>query len=98
VVPAAVVLALVLSRFAVPDRAAAAAREADALRHEATRAEAEGRFADAAEYARHAAARTKGALRGQLLCLRAESLVRGGPSAEAQQALAEAVAAGASCR
>jgi len=92
VVPAAFLLVLVGSRFAVPDRAAAAAREAEVLRDKATRAQAEGRFADAAEYARHGAARAKGAKRAQLLCLRAESLSRDGRADEAQRER-EAVAA-----
>jgi hypothetical protein len=97
VVPAAVVLALVASRFAAPDRARAAAHEATALSEKATRAQTGGHFADAAEYARHAAARTQGPARAHLLCLRAESLVRDGRGPEAQQAFAEAGAAGATC-
>jgi hypothetical protein len=97
VVPAAVLFALVLSRFAVPDRAKAAAAEAATLREKATRAQAEGRFADAAEYARHAATRTQGPARAQILCMRADNLARDGHADEAQQARAEAGAVGAAC-
>jgi hypothetical protein len=62
-----------------------------------TRAQAEGRFADAAEYARHAALRATGAKRGELLCLRAESLARAGQGEESRAVFAEAAVAGASC-
>jgi hypothetical protein len=96
-VPSAVLLVLFVSRFAVPDRAAAAAREAAMLEGKAAGAQAEGRFADAAEYARHGAARSKGAVRSRFLCLRAENLVRGGQPDEGRQAIAEASAAGATC-
>jgi hypothetical protein len=96
-VPAALLVALLASRLAVPDHAAAAAEEAGALQAMATGAQAEGRFADAAEYARHAAARAQGARRGELLCLRAESLVRAGQEQEAQAVFAEVASAGASC-
>jgi hypothetical protein len=96
-IPAALLAALAASRFAVPDRAAAAAREADALRARASRAQAEGRFADAAEYARHAVLRTKGAKRGDLLCLRAASLARAGQEEEARSVRAEAAGAGTPC-
>ena len=97
VIPAALLLSLVVSRFAVPDRAAAAAREADELRGRATRAQAEGRSADAAEYARHAALRSTGAKRGELLCLRAESLARAGQEEEARTVFAEAAGVGTPC-
>jgi 6-pyruvoyl-tetrahydropterin synthase-like protein len=96
-VPAALIVALAASRLAVPDRAAAAARQADELRARATRAQAEGRYADAAEYARHAALRASGARRGELLCVRATNLARAGQEDEARAALAEATAAGVSC-
>ena len=96
-VPAALLVALASSRFAVPDRAAAAARQGDALRARAVRAQAEGRFADAAEYARHAALRASGAGRGELLCLRARSLARAGQEEAARSAVSEAAAVGASC-
>ena len=96
-IPAALLVALVASRFAVPDRAAAAAREGDELRARATRAQTEGRFADAAEYARHAVFRATGPQRGDLLCLRATNLSRAGQADEARTALAEATAAGVSC-
>ena len=96
-VPAALLVALAVSRLALPDRAAAAAREADELRSRAIRAQAEGRSADAAEYARHAALRATGAKRGELLCLRAESLARAGQEEESRTVLAEAAGAGTSC-
>jgi hypothetical protein len=76
-VPAAVLIALFASR-------------ALALRHDAplpllpmyeaaSRSYAEGRYADAAEYARHALARAAGSgLRPELLCLRGESLLLSG--------------------
>ena len=96
-IPAALLVALVASRLAVPDRAAAAAREAEELRARATRAQTEGRFADAAEYARHAVFRVTGPKRGDLLCLRATNLSRAGQEDEARTALAEATAAGMSC-
>ena len=98
VIPAAVILALIASCFAVPDRAQTSSREASLLRDKAVGAKAAGHFADAAEYARHGAARAQGALRAQLLCLRAETLVRDGRQQEAQQAFAEVAAAGAPCR
>jgi 6-pyruvoyl-tetrahydropterin synthase-like protein len=96
-IPAALIFVLAASRFALPDRAAAAATEADALRARANRAQAEARFADAAEYARHAALRATGAKRGELLCVRATNLARAGQEDEARAALAEATAAGVSC-
>jgi hypothetical protein len=96
-VPAAVILALAVSRFAVPDRAKAASREASMLRDKAIGAQAAGRFADAAEYARHGASRATGALRTELLCLRANGLARDGHAAEAQQVLGEAAASGVPC-
>jgi hypothetical protein len=96
-VPAAVLAVLVASRLAVPDRAAAAAREAGVLRDKAHRAQAEGRFADAAEYARHAAARATGPTRAEVLCLRAACLVQAGQDQEARAVFAEAAVAGASC-
>jgi hypothetical protein len=97
-VPAAVILALVASRFTVPDRAQAAAREASMLREKALSAQAAGRFADAAEYARHGASRAKGALRTELLCLRGESLSRDDRPEESRQAFqAVAVEGGGPC-
>jgi hypothetical protein len=49
------------------------------LYEDASRAYAEDRFADAAEYARHALTRAAGSsLRPELLCLRGESLLRSG--------------------
>ena len=53
----------------------------------ASRAYAESRFADAAEYARHAIARSAGQpLREELLCLRGESLLQGGQPGPAREA------------
>jgi hypothetical protein len=89
-VPAAILIALAASRLAVPDRGAAAAKTAEALREKAVRAQVEGRFADSAEYARHGALRSQGAKRAELLCLRVDSLRRAGHEPEAAAALAEA--------
>ena len=59
----------------------------------ASRAYAEDRFADAAEYARHALTRATGSsLRPELLCLRGESLLRSGQprlAAEAFEAVVQ---------
>jgi hypothetical protein len=56
------------------------------LSESASRAYAAGRFADAAEYARHALARgAAGRLRAELRCLRAESLLRAGDAARAAE-------------
>jgi hypothetical protein len=80
--PAAVLGILVLARFlhTSADRFAPAPE----LYERASRAYAEERFADAAEYARHAITRSQAPLRDELLCLRGESLLREG---EAQAAL-----------
>jgi hypothetical protein len=96
-VPAALILALVVSRFSVPDRAKAASREASLLRDKAAAAQAAGRFGDAAEYARHGVSRATGKSRTELICLRADSLARDGQDLESQQAFAEARAAGGAC-
>jgi len=59
----------------------------------ASRAYAAGRFADAAEYARHALSHgAKAPLRAELLCLRGESLLRAGRPAEAAQAFQSVLA------
>jgi TolA-binding protein len=75
--PAALLLALAGSRLL----ASSPSPEGDprALYERASRAYAEDRFADAAEYARHAAT-LAGATpqRAELLCLRGESLLRAG--------------------
>ncbi|HEY5906397.1 MAG TPA: 6-pyruvoyl-tetrahydropterin synthase-related protein, partial [Vicinamibacteria bacterium] len=80
--PAAVLGILVLARFlhTSADRFAPAPE----LYERASRAYAEERFADAAEYARHAITRSPAPLRDELLCLRGESLLREG---QAQAAL-----------
>ena len=94
--PLALILVLVASRVAVPDRAKLASREASMLRDKAVTAQAAGRFADAAEYARHGASRAAGMLRTELLCLRADSLARGHLD-QAQQAFVDARAGGGAC-
>jgi hypothetical protein len=77
VLPAAVLAALVGSRLAIPDRARAASREAALLHDKAVQARGEGRYGDAAEYARHAAARASGPLRsGFSACARTAWPVR----------------------
>jgi len=96
-VPAAVLLGLFASRFGAGDAAVAATGEAAVLRDKAVRAQAAGRFADAAEYARQGAARSQGAARAQLLCLRGESLLKGGHPEEAQQVFLSTAAAGTRC-
>jgi hypothetical protein len=82
--PTALLVALPLGRLAPPPRPP----DVDALHAEATRAYAEGRFADAAEYARHAAWPARGqGLRPALLLLRGESLLRAGHPGEAADVL-----------
>lgn len=73
-IPAALLLLLVGARF----RPALQGKVhlGDELYERASKAYSEGRYADAAEYARHATSRTDAALRGELLSLRGESLVR----------------------
>jgi tetratricopeptide (TPR) repeat protein len=83
-VPAGVILVLCASR-------ALAGREPAPdplpLYESASRAYAADRFADAAEYARHALTRATGSsLRPELLCLRGESLLRSGQPRLAAQA------------
>jgi hypothetical protein len=61
----------------------------------ASRAYAEDRFADAAEYARHALTRAAGSsLRPELLCLRGESLLRAGQPRLAAEAFEDVVQEG----
>ena len=65
-------------------------REMDQLYAKASRAYTDGRFADAAEYARHAVlAGPESPLRSELLCLRGESLLRVGRALEAAEAFEE---------
>jgi tetratricopeptide (TPR) repeat protein len=81
--PTALLVVLPLGRLAPPPRAP----DAKALHALASRAYAEGRYADAAEYARHAAGAGRGSpLRLELLALRADSLLRAGQAGEAAEA------------
>jgi hypothetical protein len=82
-VPGALVLSLAVARF-VP---AARDTATEGLYAKASLAYNEGRFEDAAEYSRLAAARSEGLpVRQELLCLRGESLLRAGHPDEAAQA------------
>jgi hypothetical protein len=79
-IPTALLAALALARL-LPGPAPA---DVAGLHEQASRAYAEGRFADAAEYARHALEPSRGTdLRAELLSLRAESLARAGQRWEA---------------
>ena len=75
VVPAALIMGLAVARFVVgPKDRSAEARE---LYERASQAYAQERFAEAGEYARHAAWLGSGTpLRDEMLCLRGESLLR----------------------
>ena len=65
-------------------------QEVDDLYKKASRAYEHERFADAAEYARHAVfAGPQSPLRFELLCLRGESLLRAGQPLDAAQAFEE---------
>ena len=87
-VPAALVALLAASRLALPS-ASVAAREAPALQEKAQQAYREQRFADAAEYLRHALARGGGGpQRAELLCLRGESLLHAGRPRDALEPFA----------
>jgi TolA-binding protein len=89
-VPAALILACVAARLATLRPPAPDPRP---MYESASRAYAAGRFAEAAEYARHALARAPSpSLRAELRCLRGESLLRAGDAtaaAEAFQAVLE---------
>jgi TolA-binding protein len=89
-VPAAVLLVLVAVR-PLAGRGGRSAKDAGPLYEQASRAYAAERFADAAEYARHALAlNPAGGTRGELLNLRGESLLAAGqprPAAEAFETL-----------
>jgi hypothetical protein len=89
-VPAGVILLLFASRLLVLHEPAL---DPLPLYEAASRAYAEDRFVDAAEYARHALARARGSsLRPELLCLRGESLLRAGQprlAAEAFEAVVQ---------
>jgi hypothetical protein len=85
VIPGFLMVVLVLARLvqAPKDRSA----EVGDLYERASRAYAELRFADAAEYARHGIARSAGRpLREELLCLRGESLLQSGEPGLAREA------------
>ena len=84
VLPASLLVLLVAARLLhrEPDRSA----EARDLYERASRAYADERFADAAEYARHGATRSTAPLRDELLCLRGESLLNAGQPALAKDA------------
>jgi hypothetical protein len=76
-IPAALVLLLFGARLLYTPRDRTT--EARALYELASKAYAEERYPDAAEYARHAASRGQGTpLRDEMLCLRGESLLRAG--------------------
>jgi outer membrane protein assembly factor BamD (BamD/ComL family) len=76
-VPIAILSALFAARLLHRERDRAA--EARELYERASQAYAREQFADAAELARHGAARSQGTpLREELLCLRGESLLRAG--------------------
>jgi hypothetical protein len=82
VVPVCLLVLLVGLRLStlLPEKAGPSG---DDLYERASRAYAEGRFQDAAEYVRHALSRTiDPGLRPELLCLRGESLLRLGESRE----------------
>lgn len=88
-VPAALLLALLCARLLPDSRAAAWKAEAQELARRARGAAASRRHQDAAEYARHAIARTPlSPERDSLLCLRGDSLLAAGRPVEAQQAFA----------
>jgi tetratricopeptide (TPR) repeat protein len=86
VIPGVLVVVLVLARFVQMPRDRSA--EVGSFYEQASRAYAESRFTDAAEYARHAIARLAGGrpLREELLCLRGESLLQGGQPGLAREA------------
>lgn len=83
-IPGLLIVVLVLARFAhMPRDRSAEARD---LYERASRAYSQGHFTEAAEYARHAVARTAGLpLREELLCLRGESLLQAGQPGPARE-------------
>jgi hypothetical protein len=88
-IPAALLLGLCATRW-LPDAAAAArANEADRLAGLARAASTGARFADAAEYARHALARMPASTeRVSLACLRGEALLAAGRPDAAREVFA----------
>jgi 6-pyruvoyl-tetrahydropterin synthase related domain len=90
-IPASLVLLLVGARFVAGTRAPAVDR--NGLYEKASRAYAEERFDDAAEYARHALSGDNASpLRAELWCLQGESLLRLGRPREAIEAFEAVVA------
>lgn len=90
-IPCALLLGLSLSRLLPEPKPPDVAM----LHERASRAHEEGRFADAAEYARHALSPSRGSnLRDELLVLRAESLSREGRHEEALEAFDVVIAEG----
>jgi outer membrane protein assembly factor BamD (BamD/ComL family) len=90
VIPAAFLLACIGARLATlrPARV-----DPMPLYESASRAYGDGRFADAAEYARHALSLSAlGPLRSELLCLRGESLLRSGQARLAAQSFQDVLA------
>ena len=86
-VPGLLLLALALARLRSDPTVKAHDQEVDDLYKKASRAYEHERFADAAEYARHAVfAGPQSPLRFELLCLRGESLLRAGQPLDAAQA------------
>jgi hypothetical protein len=86
-IPATLVVVLACGRLATLSWAS---RDSGALHEKAVEAVGTGRFADAAEYARHALARGGGGeRRGELLCLRGESLLHAGQPRDAVASFAE---------
>lgn len=84
IVPLAILTLLGSGRLLARDHAAAAAATATDLYARASRAYSLERWADAAEYARHALANASGSdLAPELRCLRGESLLRAGDAAGA---------------
>jgi hypothetical protein len=88
-VPAAVLAVMVGARFLVGGEPV---QDPQPLYERASRAYAEERYAEAAEYARHALSRAKDSpLRAELLCLRGESLLRAEQPAGAREAFEAAL-------
>ncbi len=86
--PLVVVVLLVATRLWP---AAPPAGDEDWLYEQASRAYAEGRWADSAEYARHTRLPASETRRAELLCVRGEALLRSGHPREAVEAFTEVV-------
>ncbi len=90
VIPAGLLLLLALVRLRPDPAVKMHDQEMDKLYGKASQAYTDERFADAAEYARHAVlAGPESPLRFELLCLRGESLLRAGRALEAAEAFEE---------